>query len=44
MLVKPRDPFAKAVRTDPMFRQRVVKSKKCFKRHEKHRTDRAQTA
>jgi stalled ribosome alternative rescue factor ArfA len=29
--------IAKAVRTNPLFRMRVVKSKKCFKRQEKHR-------
>lgn len=37
-----RNVYAKEVRTNPLYRMRIVKSKKCFKRHEKHRTNHAQ--
>lgn len=34
--------MAKAVRTGTLFRTRIVKTKKCFKRHAKHRVNHAE--
>lgn len=31
-----KNPYAKAVRTNPLYRMRVVKSKKLYSRKEKH--------